>query len=330
MRPIAVMLTGTLLLTPGGSAPGTAHGSAPRLRLPSSALSKIESPWTTGTHVACSSDPRAGDTRGSLVSDGVRRTYLLHVPRHLAAGRHLPLVLVFHGLGGDATQRAGYWSRVADRYGFVVVAPNGTGTPRSWDIASHVEKIAPSGAPSLSKLDDVRFTARLIDALRTRLCIDPRRVYAAGFSLGGGMAYRLACDLSRRIAAIAPVSGVYIYTACHPTRPVSVIAFHGDSDPTVPYYGDKRHGLPDIRAWARAWARRDGCAHGPTPFLRSKEVLRYAVVGVRYTACRAASDVELYTIHGGGHEVPLPIGRIGHASLPEEIIWRFFAAHPIR
>lgn len=324
MRHLAVMLTGVLVLTLGGSTPRTAHGQVSSLSLPSSGPSTIETPLGTAARAACSSVPRAGDTSGSLVSDGVRRTYLLHVPRHLPAGRRLPLVLYFHSYGADATEGANSWSGVADRYGFVAVYPNGTGTPRSWNEGFNL-----SGFPT-TKLNDVRFTARLIDTLSARLCIDPRRVYASGFSNGGGMVHRLACDLSTRIAAIAPESGPYGYTSCHPTRPVSVIAFHGDADPKVPYHGDRSQGLPDIRAWARAWAHRDGCTRGPAQFFRRKDAFQqYTIVGVRYTGCRAASEVDLYTIQSGDHAPPPAVGRMGHATVPEETIWRFFAAHPI-
>lgn len=323
----SVMLTGLLVLTPGGSTPRTAHGQVSSLILPASAPSTIEAPLGTVARAACSSVPRAGDTSGSVVSDGVRRTYLLHVARHLAAGRHLPLVLYFHSYGADATEGANgsSWSTTANKYGFVAAYPNGTGSTRSWN-----EGVNLSGFPA-TKLDDVRFTARLIDALSTRLCIDPRRVYATGLSNGGGMVHRLACDLSGRIAAIAPESGPYGYTSCHPTRPVSVVAFHGDADSTIPYHGDKSQGLPNIQAWARAWAQRDGCARGPTRFFRGQDAFRqYTIVGIRYTGCRGASEVDLYTTQGGGHGSPPAVGHLGHATVPEEIIWRFFAAHPSR
>lgn len=298
-------------MTPQGSVEGTRVAAVAVVAAPAS---------------GCSSAPRAVDRGGSLVSDGIRRTYWLHVPHHLRRGQHVPLVLFFHQLGADGESAASGSDMVtaADHHGFILVYPNGTGSPRSWNVGP-----ARGGVPS-TRVDDVRFASQLIAQLSAQLCLDPRREYASGFSMGAGMAYRLACDLSGRIAAIAPADGPYVYNSCHPRQPVSVIAFHGDLDTSVLYHGDGK-GLPDIPGWARGWAHRDGCVSGPTPFFHGTDPFRtYAVVAVRYTGCRSGAQVQLYTVKGGAHQWPPAVGPMGRAVPPAEIIWRFFASHPQR
>ena len=171
----------------------------------------------------------------------------------------------------------------------------------------------------------MRFVSRLIDVLGTYLCLDPQRVYASGGSSGGSMAYRLACDLSNRIAAIGPVDGTYTYTRCAPTHPVSLIAFHGTANDTVPYHGGGPYDTPDIPTWARRWAHRDGCIKGPTRFSQGP-----SFTAIRYTACRAGSEVQLYAMIGEGDQWPADSDLLNQTNNGSELIWHFFAAHPRR
>ena len=87
--------------------------------------------------------------------------------------------------------------------------------------------------------DDVTFVAKLLDDLATVVNVDPKRVYATGMSNGGMMCYRLAAELSDRIAAIAPVSGTMAIDDYKPKRPVPVMHFHGTADNIVPFNGPR-------------------------------------------------------------------------------------------
>jgi polyhydroxybutyrate depolymerase len=111
-------------------------------------------------------------------------------------------------------------------------------------------------------VDDVAFTRGMLDRLEADLCVDPRRVFATGMSNGGFMSHRLACEMSDRIAAVAPVSGVNTLATCTPTRAVSVLDFHGTADPTVPYAGGTEFHWPSVEqstsGWIARWLRRDG------------------------------------------------------------------------
>src|SRR5436305_2185699 len=125
-------------------------------------------------------------------------------------------------------------TQLADADHFIVAYPSAASAHHFWTL---------NGADP-SRPDDVAFVAALLDRLERKVCMDRERVYATGVSNGGGFAARIGCELSARIAAIAPVAGGYRSLAeCRPDRPVSVLEIHGTSDPVVPYDGKP----PDYR-----------------------------------------------------------------------------------
>jgi len=233
------------------------------------------------------------------------------------------MVLGFHGNGSRAGVFAEYsgFPAVADREGFILVYPQGIGEFPTWEINS------------VTNNADVEFIRDLLDALQTRCNIDPARIYAAGHSRGGGMANRLGCDLSERIAAIEPVSGTYpMEDRCIPARPVSVIAFHGDADPVVSYSGIKnQNGPPEayfafgipILQWASAWSARNGCGNEPVSVLEEDYL-----TGLAWSGCRGGADVVFYTIPGGGHGWPGGSESEAGGFNTAQMIWDFFEAHP--
>ncbi len=227
------------------------------------------------------------------------RVYRLYVPEGLEPGA--PLVLSFHGFTSNATQQEQFslWNDVADAEGIVVAYPQGSGFPSRWN--SGLNPFAPR-----ENANDVIFVETLIDHLTATLCIDTARVYANGLSNGGGMSNRLACELSGRVAAIGGVAGAYapLPKGCEPTRPVPVIAFHGDADSIVPYEGigdpDDPTSLAGIEDWVVGWAARNGCDLTPDAL----EPIGNDVTGITYGGCDADAEVRLYTVAGGGHTWP--------------------------
>jgi polyhydroxybutyrate depolymerase len=165
---------------------------------------------------------------------GRKRTYQVHVPRSYDAKKPAPVVLIFHGAGTNGPIMSLFCGldAKADAAGFLAVYPNGTGpndTTLYWN-AGDLRRFR-------SQADDVAFVAALLDDLARAANVDTRRVYATGMSTGGMMAYRLAAELSDRIAAIAPVGGTLALAKCSPKRPVPVLHFHGTADRFVPFDG---------------------------------------------------------------------------------------------
>jgi polyhydroxybutyrate depolymerase len=250
----------------------------------------------------------------TLRSGGRRRTALVHVPPGTAAGQRLPIVLAFHGSGSNGAAMAGYTglSVVGDGEGFLAVYPYASSGP--WN----------QGSTSATAPDDVRFTSDLLDVLEDRWCIDPRRVYATGVSAGGGMVARLGCQLSARIAAIAPVAGSYAaLPPCHPDRPVSVLEIHGTSDAIVPYAGSPPKGAGSVPAFLAGWRARDGCSSRTTQAHIASHTLQ-----IDATRCAPGAAVRHIEILGGWHQYPgaSPPDRGPRATISAAWqSWRFFA-----
>ena len=297
-------------------------------------------PRPTATPTGC--DPArpqaAGDFDQTIDSGGLTRRYILHIPPSYSdtgGADATPLVLLLHGSDGNAKEIAGYTGlpAKADRAGFIAVMPQ---TPEHlWNFTTL--GLEP-GDP-----DDVAFIDDLLDALEAELCIDSARVFSTGFSAGAHMSVRLACDLSDRIAAIAPVAGVYFppfsplhipEPGCLSTQPVPVIAFHGTADMIVPFEGGERFGgrrsIDDEHM--PGWAAHNGCASVPM-----EEQVTQNVRLVRYEECDEGATVELYAIDGGGHQwadptfdLPLPnFGTVTHEISANDLMWDFFEAHPL-
>jgi polyhydroxybutyrate depolymerase len=239
----------------------------------------------------------------------------MFVPPAYRPEKAVPLVLGFHGHGGSAGQFERYsgFSTLAVQAGFIAVYPQGAGQIPSWDTWDGSQ--------------DVQFIRDLIATVEAQCAVDRNRIYAVGHSRGGGMANRLACDLSDRIAAVGSVSGTYQFGEdCSPGRPVAIVAFHGTDDSDVPYNGIGIAGaMPEayfsigtpIPQWAAAWGERNGCDARPAAVFQQG-----MVTGQGWKNCRGGADVILYTINDGGHEWP---GSVDTA----QMIWNFFAAHPL-
>ncbi len=279
------------------------------------------------------------DPVGSVRADGLTRTYRIHVPASYRAGRAVALVLAFHGRLGDGKGMAHVsgLDTAADRHGFIVVYPDGV--DRSWNDGL-------STPAAQAGVDDVAFVRTLIDSLRARYTIDPRRIYATGLSNGAMFTELLGCELAGTLAAIAPVAGSLpspVSAGCAPRAHLPVLLIHGTSDPFVPYDGGAlRSGVGDVLSapatFAR-WSQLNGCA-GPS---RSRALPERVDDGTSVTltlegGCPPGVSVALDTIVGGGHTWPggwqyLPVFIVGPTSRQidaSETIWSFFAAHPLR
>ncbi len=273
----------------------------------------------------------ANRNNGALTSSGAQREYLIYVPRSYDRKRATPLVISMHGGGmwPTAQMDVSQWNRVADRHGFLVVYPSGIGLSR--------HKVWSAGQDGSSPRD-VQFISDLIDTLIADFNIDPARIYADGLSNGAGMAFRLSCELSDRIAAIGMVaSAVFLsWEHCAAHRPVPTILVHGTADEFAHYHGGKswvarNNVFPAIPAWTATRAQRNGCQPKPVDTVVATDVTRTA-----YTGCANGAAVELYTIREGGHTWPGGgamaewfVGRTTTSLDASSVMWEFFSAHPL-
>jgi polyhydroxybutyrate depolymerase len=273
----------------------------------------------------------AGDHDGTLAHGGVDRTYKVHVPASYDPAKPTPMMLNFHGLtpivGPQAAESQANLSKMvpkSDSAGFILVHPQGllhaNGTTASWN----------SGACCAEDktIDDVGFIRALIDELGTELCVDERRVYAAGMSNGGMMSHFLGCHLADKLAAIAPVAGLNGSPTCEPGRPLGVIAFHGTTDNLVPYDS----GVQAIDGWVQ----RNGCNSEPSESFRNGDSHCDT-----YSGCQDGVEVVFCTVDDGGHTwpggTPLPanvpglpdLGKTTMDVIANDAIWEHFLSHTL-
>jgi polyhydroxybutyrate depolymerase len=253
---------------------------------------------------------------------GQTRSYRVHVPSSYTGKRSVPLVIVMHG----ATSKAEWveaetgFSAKADREGFIVVYPDGSGSARNgghfWNSG---------GVRVAVGADDVGFVRAVVGRLEKQHRIDRKRIYATGMSNGGMMAHRLGAEASDIFAAIGPVAGT-LNVPCPSGPPVSVIMIHGGEDRSVPVEGGPPFWLAPVPDSVRAWVRRDGCKPKP------ERTDSGGVVKERYGGGKGGSEVVLYVVKDAKHTWPrrqVPKGsRDAPASVnATDLIWEFFARH---
>ncbi len=264
----------------------------------------------------------SGDASSTIESGGLTRSYILHVPPAYDGSRALPLVLAFHPYAGTAAFLNAYAKlpAAADAGGFILVSPNGAGSPQQWNTAKYT-----------AAADDVTFVRDLLAKLDGQLCIDRDRVYAEGYSTGGGMAELIACEMPDRIAAVGLVASTYV--GCPAATPV--IAFHGTYDPLVPFGGADQSptgaagDLPPIRKELSDWAKRLGCDGLPTITRPAPDI----ELSTYHNCPKGDGEALLYAVLGGGHTWPgaaadlKDAGPTSHDFDATTTIWQFFVRH---
>jgi polyhydroxybutyrate depolymerase len=309
--------------TDGGPPPTHGQPSVPEGGTPVDA--DANRPDTSASPTCTGKLGAPGDKPITLMVGGKERNLNLHVPPAYDATKRTPLVFLFHGYTMTASEIAAatHFAATADKHGMIVAFPNGI--QKSFNAGDCC------GTAQSDNVDDVAFTSAMIDALATDYCIDAKRVFSAGFSNGGFLSYRLACELSDRIAAVAPVAGGLRIdvAACNPKRPVPVLHIHGTSDLLVPYDGG--FGAPHPVSYSiDAFKTKNGCAAGAGKVVYTKD----DVSCTKWDGCTANADVELCTVTSGGHQWPggdtLPYGGSASPNLDSsETIAEFFEAHPL-
>jgi len=294
----------------------------------------------------CAATPLAltADATIPFTAAGLDGTFVQHLPPAYDGATPLPLVIDLHGWSEPAAVHVVFSGLPAfgDVHRFVTLVPEVTRPVALWDTAI-------DGG-------DMQWMTALLDNAEATLCVDTNRVFFAGMSNGAMMTSSVACALSSRVAAAAPVAGVRNPDGCTFTRPVPLVAFHGTDDGYLAYdggYGEKVAGLPDpsgtgtlgtaviasgtndqsVPEMAQAWAVRNGCEDvAPT------ESVAAADVTLLTWSCPAGAEAVLYRVDGGGHAWPGSAVSAGAVDLvgfttmtisADELLWDFFRRHPL-
>lgn len=270
--------------------------------------------------------------------DSQLRKFWLTLPSSITTAK--PVVFLFHGAYSNAEQQAS-WTSFADKArgeGFILVTPAGSGYAAAdgggfgfWN-----------GGRCCSQADDVLFVTTMLNFVESEYKVDTARIFATGISNGGIMVFRLACDLSERIAAIAPVAAQDLTQNCRPKQPVAVLQIHGTDDALLPYGGGRPElfeslgvfftfSVGSVTDTVQAWVEHNGCSAVTTTTLVRDEVFCAA-----HRSCQGGVSVEHCRIDGGGHTWPdwnADIEALGYVTRKlnaTDYIWKFFQAHPRR
>jgi len=278
-------------------------------------------------------------TKETIEVDGLTRTYRTYVPGGLAKGA--PLVVVMHGAGENGALiriETGYgFERLADEHGFAVVYPNAY--EGYWDVCNIVGDFSTSGL----NIDDVGFLTGMVDKLVGEIGVDADRVFAAGSSRGGFMAFRLALEAPSRFRAVAAVSANVPSPENFKCKPAgqgtsSVMIMNGTDDPLVPFDGGSVSLFGLFYKMGKVRSSRESGQYfadlnhiAGTPERSETQVAD----GVRVEQVRWRNnsnvEVELVAVHGGGHGIPQPYRRRPRLLGPSpkepngpDVIWAFF------
>lgn len=244
------------------------------------------------------------DVARSLTIGDTTWKYGVHVPPGYDARTPLPVVYLYHGLGGEATSTLGYtdFANAANTSNFVVVTPQANGDPTTWDVVT----------PVTEKGSDVDFALQLTKEVTKDWCVDPDRQYAAGVSNGSAMMFAMACSGAFDIQAYGAVAATfYVPDRCGDAPPMSFVYFHGTADEVVPFDGGETplfpvRAVPDVLA---DWAEHDGCRPDPAPTQAESDVEL-----TTWSGCDDGARMEAYVVDGGGHTwpgAPFPIPILG-------------------
>ncbi|MBI1289321.1 MAG: T9SS type A sorting domain-containing protein [Flavobacteriales bacterium] len=270
---------------------------------------------------------------------GETREYLQYVPAVYDGQEAVPLVVALHGLGDTIGNFQGVgFQYVADTANFIVVYPQAleyifqglfnVGT--AWNSGAGMDVPGFGTIYPNENIDDVGFLNALMDTVSSHYNIDQNRIYVTGFSMGGFMTNRMACELSNRVAATASVAGtIGSGITCNPGTTMRVCHFHGTSDTNVGY-GTDGGGAQDnnfgmsVTEWLNFWTTNNGCGsvslEGRFPDTANDG---YTVDYLEYAGCTDNTRVVHYKVNGADH-VWLPDSQSGSDVYYTLEIWKFF------
>ncbi|MFQ6114037.1 MAG: T9SS type A sorting domain-containing protein [bacterium] len=285
---------------------------------------------------------------GQITWDGQPRLYYYYEPDDPGYSTR-PLVILLHGGGGNIESFLGLdgkkapfkiWLDIADEEKLYLAIPQGY--DKSWNDCR-------GDCQTCSAEDDVGFLSEMINQLMNKYEIDTTRIYATGESNGGNMSYRLAMELSHRIAAVGVViAGFPAQNECTgPVNPVSVLIMNGTDDPICPWEGgqysfEDRGTVLSAYESVNFWVSHNDCDTIPQyedfPDLTAEDSSTVRLE--KYRNGVEGTEVYLYRIDGGGHASPsiaehygdLWLAIVGNQNYDIEMareIWNFFKRHTL-
>lgn len=285
-----------------------------------------------GCNFAVAAPSGKAEPEQKLQVGNLTRFYRVHLPEHYDATKKYPVVIVLHGAAANSKliEPVSGMSHLADREGFIAVYPNGTGRLSkgwtSWNGGLCC------GWAVKHKVDDIGFMEKLITTLVGEYSVDPHRIYIAGFSNGGMLAYAAAARLVDKVAAMGVIEGSMTGTEGRPTKPMPIIMFHGTDDKRVSINGGKgryaKFGLPvndkPLNFAIEYWCEVDKCVGEPT-IANTPSLTRF-----EYRDAKGKPIVVVTKLMGGGHawaggEKSRPWGAKPAKSISaSQEMWKFF------
>lgn len=268
---------------------------------------------------------KAGLTTKEVTVDGLRRTYDIYVPPGITADRLVPLITLFHGAGADSAAMAELsgFNTLADREKIIVAYLNGTtdeqrgetDIPEDQQYRGRIWHSGRTFTPHIGRINDNKFAKEVIETTKRELSVDDAAIFAAGFSNGGSLAYRFACETDI-FTAVAAVGSALEIPSCDGVKPTSVLSIHG-SDDTTYEPGFVRGQLEAKRSVAdsnRMVAEAYGC--------QREQSDQYASLQARgFRECRGGIRIDIIKIPDVGHT---------WTSDMTEAIWHFFRSAATR
>ena len=256
----------------------------------------------------------------AIVHDGITREYILYVPNSYDETSATPILFNFHGFGGSASQ---FLSRAdmraeAELNSFILVYPQGS----CLDGSSHWNP-CPIDGDNKSSADDLGFVEALVNEISSQYNLDMERIYAAGYSNGGMMAYGLANYKSNLIAAVASVSGSMLDCLETPSHPMPVLHLHGTNDGVIAY-DESSNDYNSVQSTLDYWTNFNNTVS--TPNINIDNTSGMTIEHFVYDQGDNSVSVEHYKYIGGDH---VWFNETYQGQNASKLVWNFMSRYDI-
>ena len=284
----------------------------------------------------------------SIVHQSYQRKFTVHTPTGFTNTTPVSAVFMLHGNGGTMQNSQNFTNlnSVSNTNGFLAVYPEGYGIVSSWGFSWADSR---GTSADIAGIDDLGFIDKLLDTLLANYNIDINKIYICGFSNGGYMTQRFACEKNQRFAAMASLGSIMdtsLFANCNPQRPIPMMFVIGTNDPFVPFNGGVANGsgglvneIISADTLVNFWKINNNClVSNPSINLPDIDLTDNSTVTLfNFTNCSCNSDVKFYRINGGGHTWPgveIPLYELIAGETNEDIqasveLWNFFNAHTL-